>query len=130
MDFMRYEKECRVGVTFEEMDDILQGNGFEKYRQRISELGYNQQWLLTDYLCERMVTKATADEMCLGRYREISGWVDNVLDMLSAVDEKGILSEKAFCFINKNELLVKVVSNIKTEQYLVLCDRFLEKPGA
>lgn len=130
MDFMRYEKECRVGITFEEMDDILQGNGFEKYRRKITELSYSQQWLLTEYLCERLITKPTADEMGLGRYREISGWVDNVLDMLSVVDEKGILSEKAFCFINRNELLVKVVSNIKTGQYLALCDRFLGKAGA
>lgn len=128
--FMRYEKQCRVGLTFEEMDDILQGKGFEKYRQKITELNYNQQWLLTQYLCEHLVTKETKEEMGMGRYREISGWIDNVLDMLAAVDERGVLGERAFYFINKNELLLKVVSNIKTGQYLSLCDKYLEGVGA
>ena len=51
--------------------------------------------------------------------------MNNVLEMLEAVDEKGILSEKAFQWINRDELLLKVVSNVKTQQYLTLCDRLL-----
>lgn len=130
LEFIRYEKQRRIGMSVEEIDEILQGKCYEKHRKRIMELSYNQQWQLTDYMCERLTTKETKEEMGVGKYKEISGWIDNVLDMLAVVDEKGVLSEKAFCSINKNDLLLKVVSNIKTRQYLVLCDKLLGNVGA
>lgn len=130
LEFMRYEKQCRIGMSIEEIDEILLGKGYEKYRKKIMELSYNQQWQLTDYICERLTTKDTKEEMGVGKYKEISGWIDNVLDMLAVADDKGVLSEKAFYFINKNEQLLKVVSTVKTRQYLALCDKILGEVGA
>lgn len=124
-NFLQYHKQCQAGVTQVEMEEILLGKGFEKHYRKLKGLSYHQQWNLVNYLCELLTVKETAQERGMARYREISGWMNNVLEMLEAVDEKGILSEKAFQWINRDELLLKVVSNVKTQQYLTLCDRLL-----
>lgn len=130
MSFLRYEKQCKIGMTIEEMDEVLLGKGYEKNRQKIMELTYNQQWMLTEYLCERLVSKETEGEEEQAGYRERSQWIDNVLDMLQSVDENGLLAEKAFCFINKAPLLLRVVGTRKTRQYLALCEKVLGPLGA
>ncbi|MBQ7776615.1 MAG: AAA family ATPase [Lachnospiraceae bacterium] len=128
--FMAYVRQCNVGVSFEEMDEILRGRGFEKNLEKVKGLTYRQQWLLSEYLCERMLTKETKEEAGLGRYKEIAGWIDNALDMLYEADEKGVLAEKVFGFINKNEELLKVVSNVKCRRYLEMCEKVLGDVGA
>lgn len=128
--FMAYVRQCNVGVSIEEMDEILRGRNFEKNLEKIKELTYRQQWLLSEYLCERMLTRETKEEAGLGRYKEIAGWLDNVLDLLFEADEKGVLAEKAFGFINKNEELLKVVSNVKCRRYLEMCEKVLGDVGA
>ena len=130
MSFLRYEKQCKIGMTIEEMDEVLLGKGYEKNRQKIMELTYNQQWMLTEYLCERLVSKETEGEEEQVGYGERSQWIDNVLDMLQSVDENGLLAEKAFCFINKAPLLLRVVGTRKTRQYLALCEKVLGPLGA
>jgi hypothetical protein len=72
-----------------------------------------------------LTTQKTKDEAGRGRYREISGWMSNVLDLIKAIDENGVLLEKTFRFINKSDLLVDVVNNVVTPEYLELCDRFI-----
>lgn len=124
-DFYQYYKQCLVGISKKEMEEILSGYGYEKYRQKISGLSYKQQWILTDYLCELLTVRKTKVEAGMAKYKEISGWLNNVLDMLEAVDEKGVLGEKAYRFINKSELLLKVVSSVKTPAYLRLCEQAL-----
>jgi len=123
--FRSYVRQCEVGMSFEEMDEILQGRGFERNLQKIRKLTYRQQWLLAEYLFELMHTKETREEAGLAKYKEIAVRIDNVLDLLSEVDEKGVLVEKTFGFINKNELLLKVVSNVKCRKYLELCENVL-----
>jgi hypothetical protein len=124
--FLMYYKQWMTGFSRKEMEDILEGRGFEKYRAKITkDFSYRQQWMLTECLCEMLTTKKTKDEAGRGRYREISGWMSNVLDLIKAVDENGILLEKAFRFINRSELLVDVVNNVETPEYLELCDRFI-----
>lgn len=123
--FMRYEKQCRIGMSVEEMDEILSGMGFEKNCQKAKSLTYYQQWNLAEYLCERLSAKESTQEIGINKYKEMSGWIDNVLEFLVEVDEKGVLSEKAFYYINKSEKLLKAVTVVKTKQYLMLCDRFL-----
>ena len=128
--FMAYVRQCSVGLSFEEMDEILCGKGFVKNLEKLKGLTYRQQWLLAEYLCERLLTKETKEEAGLGRYKEITGWIDNVLDMLAEVDEKGVLAEKAFGYINKSEELLKVVSNVKCRRYLEMCNKVLGNVGA
>ena len=123
--FMRYEKQCRIGMSVEEMDEILSGMGFEKNCQKAKSLTYYQQWNLAEYLCERLSAKGSTQEIGINKYKEMSGWIDNVLEFLVEVDEKGVLSEKAFYYINRSEKLLKAVTVVKTKQYLMLCDRFL-----
>lgn len=130
MDFLRYEKQSRIGMSPEEMDEVLLGKAYEKNREKILSLTYNQQWLLTEYLCERLVCKDTEGGGELADYGEISRWMDNMLDMLLSVDEKGVLGEKAFCLINKDPLLLRVVSMRKTKQYLALSEKVLGPLGA
>lgn len=125
--FLQYQNQYLVGVTRIEMEEILLGKGFERNRQKVTQLTYHQQWLLVGFLCEYLTAKKTKAEAGPAKYREISGWIDNMLDFLEAVDEKGMLSEKAFQLINKNEMLLKVVNTIRTGQYLLLCERFLGK---
>lgn len=128
--FLQYVRQCQSGITSGEMDEILQGRGFEKYKKKMMDLSIRRQWLVTEYLCEMLTVKKTAAETGTARYREISGWLGNVLDLLEAVDDKGVLSEKAFQYINKNELLLKVVSSVKNVQYLKLCDKLLGNVNA
>jgi hypothetical protein len=124
--FVQYYRQWQIGMTLQEIDDILSGTGYEKYRKKLTtELNFRQQWLLTGYLCDRLATKKTKEEVGAARYKEIAGWMGNVLDMIKEIDEKGVLCETAFQFINKNELLLKVVSSVKVPEYLELCDKFL-----
>lgn len=123
--FVRFEKQYYTGVSLEDVEEILEGRAFEKHRRQVMALSYKQKWQLTELLCERVTTKETAEEVGMGRYREISGWLNNMLEILISADEGKMLSEKVFFFINKSELLTRVVSNVKTEKYLVLCDEFV-----
>jgi hypothetical protein len=124
--FLMYYRQWMTGFSRKEMEDILEGRGFEKYREKITkDFTYRQQWMLTEYLCEMLTTQKTKDEAGRGRYREISGWMSNVLDLIKAIDENGVLLEKTFRFINKSDLLVDVVNNVVTPEYLELCDRFI-----
>jgi hypothetical protein len=84
---------------------------------------------LTDYLCERLGSRDTKEETGAARYKEIAGWMSNVLDMIKEIDGNGILCEKAFRIIGRSELLLKVVSSVKVPEYLELCDRFLADAG-
>lgn len=127
--FMAYMKQCSVGMSLEEMDEILQGKGFEKNLERIKGLTYRQQWLLTEYLCERMLTKETKEAVGIGRNKQIAEWIDNVIDILGEADEKGVLAEKVFGFINKSEELLAVVSNVKCRKYLEMCEKMMEEVG-
>lgn len=128
--FMAYVRQCNVGVSLEEMDEILSGRGFEKTLEKVKGITYRQQWLLAEYLCERMLTKKTKEEAGLGKYKEMAEWIENVLDFLEELDEKGVLAEKAFGFINKSEELLRVVSNVKCRSYLERCEGLLEGVGA
>ena len=128
--FMAYVKQCKVGVSIDEMDEILRGRGYEKNLEKIKGLTYRQQWLLVEYLCERMLTKETKEEAGMGRYKEIAGRLDNVLDMLGEADEKGVLAEKVFGFINKSEDFLKVVSNVRCRRYLEMCEKLAVEVGA
>jgi hypothetical protein len=124
--FMQYYRQWQTGMTLKEIDDILSGIGFETYRDKITKkLNFRQQWILTDNLCDRLVSKKTKEEVETARYKEIAGWMSNVLDMIKKIDEKDILCETAFQLINKKELLLKVVSSVKVTEYLELCDKFL-----
>jgi hypothetical protein len=128
--FLNYYRQWQIGLTIKEIDDILSGTGFKKYREKITnELNYRQQWLLTDYLCERLGSRDTKEETGAARYKEIAGWMSNVLDMIKEIDGNGILCEKAFRIIGRSELLLKVVSSVKVPEYLELCDRFLADAG-
>ena len=128
--FMAYVKQCKVGVSIDEMDEILRGRGYEKNLEKIKGLTYRQQWLLVEYLCERMLTKETKEEAGMGRYKEIAGRLDNVRDMLGEADEKGVLAEKVFGFINKSEEFLKVVSNVRCRRYLEMCEKLAVEVGA
>ena len=98
--------------------------------KKIKGLNLRQQWLLTEYLCERILTKETKEEAGFGKYKEMATRIDSVLDILSEADEKGVLAEKAFGFINKSEELLKVVSNVKCRTYLEMCEKQLVGVGA
>ena len=130
--FMAYLKQCDVGISRDEMDEILMGRNFEKYCQKIEKLTYHQQCLLSDYLCERIATKQpqTSEEFIGGKYKEMAKWIDNMLDILMEADDKGILAERAFMLINKNELLLKAVSNAKSKMYLELSRRMVKTVSA
>ena len=128
--FIAYLKQCEVGMSMEEMDTILMGKNFENNCEKIKNLTYRQQCLLSDYLCERLTTKQTAEELGGGKYKEIGRWIDNVLDILLEVDEKGILAERAFGFINKNDFLLRVVNNVKVGMYLKICKNAIGSLGA
>ena len=67
------------------------------------------------------------EEMVGEKYKEMARCIDNVLDILMEVDEKGVLAERAFGFINKNEILLKTVSSAKSRMYLMLCEKIWEK---
>ena len=86
--------------------------------------------MLSDYLCERIATKKTQEDLIGGKYKEMARWIDNVLDLIMEVDEKGILAERIYMFINKNEALLKVVNNAKSKMYLELSGRILGTVGA
>jgi len=128
--FMTYLKQCEVGMSRDEMDEILLGKNFKNYCEKIKNLTYRQQCMLSDYLCERIATKKTQEELIGGKYKEMARWIDNVLDLIMEVDEKGILAERIYMFINKNEALLKVVNNAKSKMYLELSGRILGTVGA
>lgn len=128
-DFFRYEKKCRMGISMAEMEEILEGTSFKKYRMLVGGLTYRQKWLVTEELCELLTRKQTIKETGMGRYKEISGWINNVFDLLEVIDEKGVLSEKAFQIMSKNELLLKTVSSVETEQYNLVCKRLYGNLG-
>jgi hypothetical protein len=124
--FMQYYRQWQIGFTIKEIDEILSGIGFEKYKEKITtQLNYKQQWLLTDYLCERLSTRPTKEQLGTARCKEIAHWIENVLDLITEIDEKGVLSEKVFQQINKDEILLKAVSTVKIPQYLALCTKYL-----
>lgn len=128
--FVAYLKQCEVGMSREEMDEILMGKNFDNYCEKIESLTFRQQCLFSDYLCERIATKKTSEEFIGGKYKEQARWIDNVLDMLMEVDDKGVLAERAYMFINKNETLLKVVNNAKCRMYLELNKKILGTVGA
>lgn len=128
--FMTYLRQCDVGMSMEEMDEILTGRNFVSHCEKMKRLTYHQQCLLSDYLCERISTKKTSEEMVSGKYKEMARWIDNVLDMLMEVDEKGVLAERAYMYINKNELLLKAVNSAKCKMYLELSRKILGITGA
>lgn len=127
--FQQYYRQLETGFSRAELEEILQGKGFERNRRKLEEMDYGKRWKVMEYLCELLVTKKTEAEAGIPRYSEISGWMGNVLDMLEAADPQGIMSERAFQFINKNELLLKVVGSVRVPEYLKLCDRFLGDMG-
>lgn len=123
--FVAYLRQCEVGLSIEEMDEILSGRNFVNHCERFKKLTYHQQCQLSDYLCERITTKESSEELIGGKYKEMAKWMDNVLDMLMEVDEKGVLAERAYLLINKNEQLLKVVNSAKSKMYLALSEKLL-----
>lgn len=124
-DFMAYLNQCEIGISRDEMDEILVGRKYEVYCKKIKSLTYRQQCLLSDYLCERIIAKNISEELIGEKYKEMARCIDNVLDILMEVDEKGVLAERAFGFINKNEILLKVVSSTKSRMYLEISRKIL-----
>ena len=120
--FIQYVKQCELGLSKEEMEEILEGKGFEKYKQKIIDLTPKQQLQLTDDLCQLLLAKPTEADTGKARYREIGTWLGNLLDMMKEVDPSGMLEEKVFQWINGNELLVRTVSTVKVPQYIYLAD--------
>ena len=120
--FIQYERQCRIGLSKEEMEEILEGKSFEKHKQRILELSIKQRLQIADYLCNLMEIKLTAAETGKARYREIGDWLGNVFDMMREVDPTGMLEEKVFHWTNSSELLIRTVTSVKVPQYLVLAD--------
>ena len=95
------------------------------HKKQLEELSYKQRWLLSEYLCGLLSTKETKADVGNEKYIEISAWINNLIDIWEEVDSSGIIIEKIYQYINKNELLLKVVSCIKTEKYLMLNERYL-----
>ena len=120
--FKQYAEQCKLGLSKEQLEEILEGRGFERYKQVIMSLSIKQQMQLANSLCTLMEIKPTTAETGKARYREIGTWLGNVFDMMKEVDSTGMLEEKVFQLVNGSELLVRTVSSVKVPQYLYLAD--------
>lgn len=127
--FVSYVQQCALGLSKKEMEEILDGIGFERYKQLIISLSPMQKINLSDALCSLIENKPTAADTGKARYRELGIRLGNVLDMMKEVDSTGMLEERVFRHVNGNELLARTVASVKVPAYLVLADSLTETPG-
>lgn len=122
-DFLAHHSECSFELSLEEMEDILEGKEFEKYKKIISELSLGNQWLLIKYLCAMLCEKeeVVKEEDCY----EISNRINHLVTMIEGVKRKEILSQILYQEMNESLFLPAVVSCVKTENYLMLNERYL-----
>lgn len=120
--FMLYVQQCKIGISKDEMEEILKGIGFEKYKNLIISLSPMQKIKLADELCSLTESKPTIAETGKARYRELGIRLGNVLDMMKEVDSTGMLEERVFRWVNGNELLARTVATVKVPAYLALAD--------
>lgn len=116
--FIQYVQQCQVGISREEMEDILEGMGFEHYKERILKLSMKQRMQVADYVCEVLEVRPTMAGGGKAKYRQIGQWIGNVMDMMKEVDPTGILEERVVQKINNSDLLYRTVSNVEVPQYL------------
>ena len=120
--FMLYTQQCKLGLSKREMEDILEGIGFEKYKKLILSLTPMQKINVSDALCLLVENKPTVADTGKARYRELGIRLGNVLDMMKEVDSTGMLEERIFRYVNGNELLARTVASVKVPAYLALAD--------
>ena len=121
-NFSQYVKQYKMGLSKKQLEEILEGKGFEKYKQKLKELSKKQQIHVVNSLCNLLDLKPTAIDTGKAKYREIGTWLGNVLDMMKEVDPSGMLEEKVFQWTNGSERLVRTVSTVKVPQYVYLAD--------
>lgn len=114
-----------LGLSLKEMEEILEGKEFEKYKNIISGLSLGNQWLLIKYLCALLCEKeeVVKEEDCY----EISNRINHLVTMIEAVERKEILSQILYQEMNESLFIPAVVSCVRTENYLVLNERYLGK---
>lgn len=119
---VEYSKQPLV-LSLKEMEEILEGKEFEKYKKIISGLSLGNQWLLIKYLCALLCEKeeVVKEEDCY----EISNRVNHLVTMIEAVKRKEILSQILYQEMNESLFLPAVVSCVRVENYLVLNERYL-----
>lgn len=118
-----YELQMRTGFSVGEMESLLEGEEPEAYKKKIAGLEREQQWYLVEQLCKRAGQvvpdypgKETADHVAFR--------LKNMLEVLSPTDENHVLAEKAFRLINQDVSLLRVLSEVRVEPYLMLCNRY------
>lgn len=116
--FMGYKNQCEIGISKEEMEEILEGKGFEHYKERILQLSMKQRGILIECLCGLMEVKETKAERGKEKFREVGEWLGNVLDMVQEADPAGVLREWVIRQVGKSDLLMRTVSMVKVPQYL------------
>lgn len=119
---VEYSKQPLV-LSLKEMEEILEGKEFEKYKKIISGLSLGNQWLLIKYLCALLCEKeeVVKEEDCY----EISNRINHLVTMIEAVKRKEILSQILYQEMNESLFLPAVVSCVRVENYLVLNERYL-----
>ena len=122
-DFWNYYKQCMVGISMEDMEEILDGVRFMVHKEQVAALSVKQQWILMEYICDLMMTREIPSES--EQNKMVSEWMNHVIDLFEEADEKGLLSEKFYEQINKSKQLLQVVAKVRTEKYVMLNERFL-----
>ena len=122
-EFLAQHSRRSFELSLEEMEDILEGKEFEKYKKIISGLSLGNQWLLIKYLCAMLCEKeeVVKEEDCY----EISNRINHLVTMIEGVKRKEILSQILYQEMNESLFLPAVVSCVKTENYLLLNERYL-----
>ena len=77
MEFWNYYKQCVVGISMEDMEEILDGIRFVTHKEQVEKLSYKQQWNLAEYLCDLMLTRNSSDNK--EKDKAISEWINNVI---------------------------------------------------
>lgn len=139
-NFMSYERHCKIGLSKEEIEGILDGRSFEKSKQQILKLSVTQRLQLTDHLCtlletmplmeETWKTRLEGTDSLRAKQRIIGSWISNIFDMMQEVDSTGMLAQRVFQRINKNQLLARVVYTVKIPQYLAIADHIAGNVGS
>ena len=111
-----------INLDLEKAKEMIENKSLEEYQNMISQLSFGQQWFLIKFTCDVLCKKENKTTL-EGCYR-IADTINDLIATMEAVDKKGMLSQILYQEINSSRFLVTVVSCIRTENYVMLNERY------